>query len=298
MGHPGRPGTLKSTLRDLERLQAGENPVSGAAPFIPRGLDGVLVLLRHGQTQFIVEKRFQGAMEAPLTTLGELQATLAGRRLAAPTADPALPIPDSAPFAIVHSPLGRARRSAEIAAEALRPAGRSGPPLRSDAGFTEIGQGGWEGLTDAEITARFGDSLANWRRWPTRFAAPGGETLEQVAARVEASLSALLADMADGSVPGTLDRHQVLGYDDAAPDRRRWSLIVAHGGVFRVVVCVLLGLQLEHFWNFDFGLGAITVVEVRAGRAALRALNLDSHLGAEANPETAETSGREASGAL
>jgi len=57
-------------------------------------------------------------------------------------------------------------------------------------------------------------------------------------------------------------------------------------------------LQLEHFWNFDFGLGAITVVEVRAGRAALRALNLDSHLGAEANPETAETSGREASGAL
>ena len=47
------------------------------------------------------------------------------------------------------------------------------------------------------------------------------------------------------------------------PDARRWSLIVGHGGVFRVVVCALLGLPLEHFWNFDFGLGAITVVEIR-----------------------------------
>ena len=298
MGRPRRAGTLNAGSQDPVRLQPGDGPVSGAAPFIPRGLDAVLVLLRHGQTQFIVEKRFQGAMEAPLTALGERQATLAGRRLAAPAADPALPIPDSAPFAVVHSPLGRARRSAELAVGAMIEAGRAAPPLRADPGFTEIGQGGWEGLTDEQITARFGDSLAGWRRWPTRFAAPGGETLDQVAARVEASLAALLAEMAAGTTPGTHDRHQVLGYGDAAPDRRRWSLVVGHGGVFRVVTCVLLGLPLEHFWNFDFGLGAITVVEVRAGRAVIRALNLDEHLGADAKPDAAETSKRGASGAL
>ncbi len=267
-------------------------------PFIPAGLDAVLVLLRHGQTQFIVERRFQGSMEAPLTALGERQARLAGRRLAAPNLAPGLPIPDSSPFAIVHSPLGRARRGAELAAEEMRLAGRAAPPLRSDAGFSEIAQGDWEGLTDAQITAQFGDSLAGWRRWPTRFHAPGGETLDQVSARVEAALATLLDEMAHGVEPGTHDRHQVLGYEDAAPDRRHWSLIVGHGGVFRVVACALFGLSMDHFWNFDFGLGSISVVEIRAGRAVLRALNLDSHLGSEAEQQARDNSDRDRTGAL
>jgi len=271
---------------------------SGAAPLIPAGLDGVLVLLRHGQTEFIVEKRFQGAMEAPLSALGEEQARLAGRRLANPAAPPALPIPDAPPFAVVHSPLGRARRSAELAVGEMIAAGRAVPPMRADEGFCEIGQGEWEGLTDEQIVARFGDALPGWRRWPTRYSAPGGETLAEVRRRVETSLSALLREMADGSEPGTLDRHQVLGYSDDAPDSRRWSLIVGHGGVFRVVACALLDLPLEHFWNFDFGLGAIAVVEIRAGRAVLRALNLEAHLGADARPSEEDSARRNAGGAL
>lgn len=305
---------MNSSLRDAERALVGdqpagarkaptfgEEPASGAARVIPQGLDAVVVLLRHGQTQFIVEKKFQGAMEAPLTSLGEEQARLAGRRLAAPHAAPALPIPDSAPFAIVHSPLGRARRSAELAVAEMTAAGRATPPLRVDPGFCEIAQGGWEGLTEQEITARFGDSLGGWRRWPLKFHAEGGESLETVAARVEPALARLLSDMAAGTAPGTMDRHQVLGYGNDGPERR-WSLIVAHGGVFKVVACVLLGLPLDHFWNFDFGLGAITVIEIRAGRAVLLALNLDSHLGGERDATADETaddsSARNASGAL
>lgn len=304
MVHPGRNRPLNPTSRGADRPRdegapaTGEAPASGAVPLIPAGLDAVLVLLRHGQTQFIVENRFQGAMEAPLTALGERQATLAGRRLAAPTADPPIPVPDAGPFSIVHSQLGRARRSAELAAAQIELAGRPTPPLRPDAGFSEIAQGAWEGLTDKEITARFGDTLAGWRRWPTIHHAPGGESLDQVMARVEASLAVILADLKVGTESGTHDRSQVLGYGDAAPDRRRWSLIVGHGGVFRVVACALLGLPLDHFWNFDFGLGAISVVEIRAGRAVLRALNLGSHLGAEAEPPADETAKRSESGAL
>jgi phosphoserine phosphatase len=289
---------LNATPSGAGRALAGETPASGTAPVIPPGLDAVLVLLRHGQTQFIVEKRFQGAMEAPLTALGERQATLAGRRLAAPAAEPALPIPDSAPFAIVHSPLGRARRSAELVVGEMAAAGRTAPPLRPDPGFSEIGQGAWEGLTESEITARFGDSLAGWRRWPMQCHAPGGEPLEAVLARVEKSLTSLLDEMRDGTSAGTLDRPQVLGYGDAGLDPRRWALIVGHGGVFRVVVCALLGLSLDHFWNFDFGLAAITVVEIRAGRAVVRSLNLDSHLDAEAEPSVQEATERSRSGAL
>ncbi len=290
---------MNFSLRDAERPQPGGARASGTAPLIPDGLDAILVLLRHGQTEFIVEKRFQGQMEAPLSHLGERQAQLAGARLARPHAVPPLPIPDMAPFAIVHSPLGRALHTAEFVVEAMTAVGRTTPPLRSDPGFLEIGQGEWEGLKDTEIEARFGDSLAAWRRWPSRFHAPGGETLDQVRARVDASLSVLLAEMADGTRTGTLDRHQVLGYADASHDNPRWSLIVGHGGVFRVIVCALLGLPAEHFWNFDFGLAAITVVEIRAGRAVLRAMNLDGHLGDDrATATSAESAERGQSGAL
>jgi broad specificity phosphatase PhoE len=289
---------LNASVWDAERPGAGDELASGVALLIPRGLDAVLVLLRHGQTQFIVENRFQGAMEAPLTALGELQARLAGRKLASPATPPILPIPAGPPLAIVHSPLGRARRSAELAVEEMNAAGRATPPLQPDAGFCEIAQGSWEGLTDREITARFGASLASWRRWPTRFHAPGGEDLEAVEARVQIALAKLLAEMAADSEPGTHDRHQVLGYGDGAPDQRCWSMVVGHGGVFRVVICVLLGLSMEHFWNFDFGLGAITVVEIRAGRAVLRTLNYESHLGVGSRPGADESADRNASGAL
>ena len=236
-------------------------------------------------------------MEAPLTELGEEQARLAGRRLAAPHANPALPIPATSPFAIVHSPLGRARRSAELAVEEMAAAGRTTPPLHVDAGFSEIAQGGWEGLTEEEITAQFGDTLGGWRRWPLKYHAEGGENLGEVQARVEPALARMLSQMAVGTAPGTMDRHQVLGYGNVGPERR-WSLIVAHGGVFKVVACALLGLPLEHFWNFDFGLGAISVIEIRAGRAVLLALNLDSHLGGQPGPSAEESAKRNASGAL
>ena len=75
-------------------------------------------------------------------------------------------------------------------------------------------------------------------------------------------------------------------------------MVVGHGGVFRVVMCVLLGLSMEHFWNFDFGLGSIAVVEIRAGRAVLRTLNYESHLDGDSRPKAAESAERNASGAL
>jgi broad specificity phosphatase PhoE len=275
-------------MRDAERP-------SGAASLIPSGLDGVLVLLRHGETEFIVQRRFQGQMEAPLSRRGEQQARLAGVRLADPGADPPLPIPDAPPCLFVSSPLERARRSADLVAAAFGEAGRPIPPLRSETGLSEIAQGEWEGLRDEEISARFGDSLAAWRRWPDRYHAPGGESLDQVRGRVEEALGRLLAEMAAGAAPGTMDRHQVLGYTDDAETDPRWGLVVAHGGIFRVVVCCLLGLPAHHFWNFDFGLGAITVIEIRAGRAVIRALNLEGHLGPAVSDTSASPVVRDAS---
>ena len=283
MGDPRRYRKVNSSLRDAERLRAGDTTASGVVRLIPPGLDAVIVLVRHGETEFIVEGRFQGQMETPLTRRGELQLGLTGHRVAHPHDDPPLPIPDTAPFLIAHSPLARTRRSADLIAAALAEAGRAGPPPRPEGGLLEIAQGEWEGLTDTEISTRFGDSLAAWRRWPERSHAPGGESLEQVRLRVEATLANLLAALADGGKPGTLDR----------------ALLVGHAGVFRVVVCVLLGLSLDHFWNFDFGLGGVSVIEIRGGRAVLLGLNLDPPLGeGGGGPGHKQDDERNAKGAL
>jgi phosphoserine phosphatase len=279
---------------------------SGAAPIIPPGLDAVLVLLRHGETQFIVEKRFQGQMPAPLSAAGEEQARRAGERIAAAHEAPPLPIPVGPPVEIVHSPLERTRRTAELVVDAMRRAGLPIPPIVPEPGLAEIAQGGWEGLRQDEITARFGDQLAGWRRWPDRIHAEGGESLAQVSERVGAALERILGRLAAGAQAGNMDRHQVLGYGDDSADTRRWSILVGHGGSFRAVVLHLLGLPIEHFWNFDFALGSITVVDIRAGRAVLRAVNLDSHLSpaadekatAEAGRIAAESAERGASGAM
>jgi broad specificity phosphatase PhoE len=57
-----------------------------------------------------------------------------------------------------------------------------------------------------------------------------------------------------------------------------WAVLVAHDGVFRVLVLTLFGLPLERFWSFPFNLCAITVVALQDGVPVLRAHNLSEHL--------------------
>ena len=255
-------------------------PLSGNnAPPIPAGLDATLVLLRHGESQFIIEGRFQGQAETPLSEAGLRQAALAGTRLARPHDPPSLPIPAGPPLAIVHSPLARAAQTAEAVSAAMAGADGFGQdvPCRPDPGFLEIGQGDWEGLHRSEIEERFGAQLAAWRRDPLAAWAPGGESLMEVQARVRPALAELLGRLAAAGAPGTLDRPQVAGYREAMPEHP-WSVLVAHDGVFKVVLLTLFDLPLERFWMWLFDLCGISVVEFRGGRAVARAHNLTEHL--------------------
>jgi len=204
-----------------------------------------------------------------------------GRRLADRRIPPALPVPAAPPAEIVHSPLGRTTATAVAIAEAMQAAmpGSAATPLRGDPGFLEIAQGEWEGLSGAEITARYGDTLAAWRRRPWETVAPGGETLQAVADRVRPALASTLAGLAHGREAGTLDRSHVAGYGDAAPVHP-WAIVVGHDGVFKVALLTLFGLPLERFWMWSMDLCGVTVVEFRAGRPVLRAHNLTDHLAA------------------
>lgn len=267
----------------------------GTKPLIPDGLDATLVLVRHGESEYIVEGRFQGQAETPLSPTGLRQAALVAGRLAHPHAAPALPLPEGPLRELVHSPLRRTAQTAEAIANAMDPA----PAARPEAGFLEIGQGEWEGLHRDEIGARYGETLAAWRRTPTTAWAPGGESLAQVAVRVRPALAGVLAALAEGGTPGTMDRNLVSGYADDTPEALPWSIVVGHDGVFKISLLTLFDLPLERFWMWTMDLGAITVVEFRGGRAVLRAHNLTGHLATlldEAAQEAQERRSR--SGAL
>jgi broad specificity phosphatase PhoE len=257
--------------------------------------------VRHGESTFIAEGRFQGRADSPLTAIGRRQAALVAARMAAPRTAPVLPVPTGPPLEIVHSPLGRATETADAIDSGMREAAGWVVPRRPDEGFPEIGQGDWQGLHRDEIAARYAAELAAWRRTPLEVWAPGGEALPDVQARVRPSLARILATLAEGRAPGTLDRSQVSGYGDPAA-LHPWSVVVGHDGVFKIVLLTLFGLELERYWMWSMDLCAITVVEFRAGRPVLRAHNLTAHLAPldvdrEAAAHKVEAEERERSGA-
>jgi probable phosphoglycerate mutase len=272
---------------------------------IPTDLEATLVLVRHGESELIVQHRFQGRLETPLSATGRRQAELVGERLARPHDRPALPIPAGPPLAIVHSPLGRAAQTADAIRRAIAGAAGVGPgdrtvALRSDEAFVEIGQGDWEGRLAEDIQANDAERLAAWRRTPTRAWAPGGEPLADVHDRVVGGLARILADLAAAGRPGSIHAPQVAGYrDDGASKDQPWTILVGHDGVFKVTLLALFGLPLERFWMWSSELCGISVVEVRAGRPVVRAMNLTEHLAALHDEDAVEESeARSRSGAL
>jgi phosphoserine phosphatase len=244
---------------------------------IPERLDATLVLVRHGESTFIVEDRFQGQADSPLSPAGHRQAGLVASRLANPHEAPALPVPIGPLVELVHSPLQRTTQTAQAIDEALAASGNGKPRLRADRGFLEIGQGAWEGLLASEIAERFGSELAAWRSGPVETWAPGGESLPEVVDRVRPALVGLLAPLAERRPPGSPDRAQVAGYRDPVPDQP-WSIVVAHDGVIKVTLLTLFDLPLDRFWMWSMDLCGISVIDFRAGRPVLRAHNLTAHL--------------------
>jgi glucosyl-3-phosphoglycerate phosphatase len=134
-----------------------------------------LVLWRHGQTSWNVERRFQGKTDIPLDETGVAQAERAARLLSG-----------LRPTTIVASPLQRAAATATALAEV------TGLPVAYDRDLVERDGGKWEGLTSTEIRERYPAEHAAWQP-------PGGETSAQVAKRVSAALDRALDRLpADG----------------------------------------------------------------------------------------------------
>jgi probable phosphoglycerate mutase len=250
---------------------------------VPPDLAASLVLLRHGQSVWLAEGRFQGRADTPLSPLGERQAALAGARLADPAAPPRLPVPAGDPVAIVHSPLARTAQTAAAVAAAIAMRGRPAPPLVAEPGLIEIAQGAWEGLYQRDVEAGWPSEIAGWRRDPVRTFAPGGESLIDVDRRVREALSGVVerlerASVAapDGGASGAAAGPTAASFYD--PHAGPWIVLVGHDGAFKVALLALLGLPLDRFWTFTQTTTGIAVLDIRNGRTVLRAWNRTEHL--------------------
>ena len=166
-----------------------------------------IILWRHGQTAWNLERRFQGSTDIELTDTGVSQAKRAARLLAS-----------LKPDAIVASDL---RRAAATAGEL---ASLTGLDVMYDPGLQETYAGEWQGLTHDEIITRFGDQYAAWKR---------GESVRRGGGELE-------TEVADRAAP------IVLRHAEKLPENGT-LVVVSHGGTIRTTIGRLLGLESHHW---------------------------------------------------
>lgn len=148
-----------------------------------RGGPTRLLLLRHGQTELSVQRRYSGRGNPELTEVGRSQAADAARYLAQ----------KGGIAAVISSPLHRAHATATAAADAL------GLSVVIDENLTETDFGEWEGLTFPEAAKNHPDVHGRWLR-DTSLAAPGGESFDEVGQRVRRARDRIVAEYPGATV--------------------------------------------------------------------------------------------------
>lgn len=169
-----------------------------------------LVLIRHGETDWNREGRYQGHTDVPLNATGRVQAAALAESQRGTPID-----------AIYTSDLQRARQTAETLAEV------TGAPLFPDRRLREIAQGDWEGRLFADIERTHPDLLARRRREPRLTRPPGeGENVRDVWARLRPLIAEIHSRYAGSRVA-----------------------LVSHGAALAVLKVHVLHLPIESVWD-------------------------------------------------
>jgi probable phosphoglycerate mutase len=165
-----------------------------------------LLLIRHGETQWNAQRRYQGQLDSALAERGIAQAQAIARHLAE--------LHEFASAPVVASPLGRARQTAEIIC-----ANRKSTSFETDDRLREISLGSWDGLYRDEIEARSPGIFETHGPYEWYFHSTDGERYDAFHARLSAFLDDALA--------------------------RPKLIIVAHGVVSRVLRGLYAGMPRE-----------------------------------------------------
>ncbi|MGB8405994.1 MAG: bifunctional RNase H/acid phosphatase [Mycobacterium sp.] len=148
-----------------------------------RGTPTRFLLLRHGQTELSVNRRYSGRGNPALTELGRGQAAAAARYVAGL----------GGISAVISSPLQRAFDTASAAASAL------GLDVTVDDDLIETDFGDWEGLTFLEAAERDPELHRKWLG-DTSITPPGGESFDAVARRVRRARDGIIASQGEATV--------------------------------------------------------------------------------------------------
>ena len=182
-----------------------------------------LILVRHGETDWNRELRFQGHVDVSLNTIGLEQARRVALRLAI---EPA--------HRIYASDLLRARQTAQPVAERLGLASVSEPGLREQS-FGTV-----DGMRVDDIKAQHPEAWAGWLRFHEDYGMPGGETTREFHARVLDAVNRMVA----------LHRGETL-------------VVVTHGGVLDMIYRTARSLGLSGPRQSDIPNAGLSRVRVR-----------------------------------
>jgi broad specificity phosphatase PhoE len=168
-----------------------------------------LWLIRHGQTAWNLEGRYQGQADAPLNATGWEQARAVAARLAGKRYD-----------AIYSSDLQRALTTAEVIGEAV------GLRVRRHPGLREVRLGRWEGMLAVDIQRDYAEAWLARQRDPANARPPGGESAAEVAQRVWAAVDEIVTAHPGGAI-----------------------IVVSHGLAVATVLCRARGVPLAEVYT-------------------------------------------------
>ena len=183
-----------------------------------RNVMAKLYLIRHGETDYNNSLRFQGQTDIPLNQKGIEQAEKA--------ADFFRDIPLQAIYA---SSLIRAKTTAEIIARA------KGMELQETDALREMSFGIWENMNTKDIQKKYAKEWKDFFASPANTKIPQGESMSDAQKRVYPVVQEILDRYPEGDVA-----------------------FVAHGGIIRVLICTMLGLDLNRAWHLHVGNASIT----------------------------------------
>lgn len=178
-------------------------------------------LVRHGETIWNREFKYQGQSDVSLTEEGRQQAQCLSERLKDEKFD-----------FIYASDLGRTMETAEIIAK------HYSLKVIPAAFMRELSFGIWEGLTYDEIIRKWPQEYKRWQDDPYNLKPPGGETLTELCDRTSVFLKKVATKHPDGRI-----------------------LVVSHAGPIRAILSVLLNLKQNFFWKFKISNTSLTIIE-------------------------------------
>ncbi|MEA2037878.1 MAG: histidine phosphatase family protein [Nanoarchaeota archaeon] len=197
-----------------------------------------VILVRHGETDWVKEDKYQGNSDIPLNERGIDQAKLVADRLKDEKID-----------ITYTSELSRAIRTAE---EILK---FHSVKLIKNKEINERGYGKWEGLTKKEVQEKYPGDFDEYQknRYPTRPTA--GESFVDIRNRVEPFIKKIVEENKDKNI-----------------------LIVCHNGPLRVILGILMNYTNEKIASLYFGITSLTIINLSGEEPTLEVVNCDKHM--------------------